>query len=292
MSFRFGYFYIGVSALLFAITGTASKFLFNHGVTPYQLVQIRTVISTLVLLGWLFITNRNALYISKRNLLYLVPLGFILTATMFTYFFAISKIQVAAAILLQYQSPVFVALYVWIYSRERHSSTTLIALVGTGIGCYLAIGAYSIDLLNLNKYGIIAGLSSAAFLAGYTLLSESALRLNTFWAVLFYSSLFSAVSSNLFINPFEGVIRPYDAVQWFWILFISAGGTISLGFYNKGIRLIRSTHSIITSTLQPIAAAVIAFVFLGEAMSPWQLFGIALVIVSLTVLQLGKPRLQ
>ncbi len=154
---RFGYFYVALSSLLFAISGTASKFLFHQGVTPYQLVQIRTVIASAVLLAWLAAANPSALKISRQSLPRFILLGFVLAATMFTYFYAISKIQVAAAILLQYQSPVLVAAYALAFSGERHSTSTLLAIAGSGLGCYLAVGAYTLDLLSLNKAGIIGG---------------------------------------------------------------------------------------------------------------------------------------
>ena len=292
-SVRFGYFYVALSSVLFAISGTASKFLFNLDVTPYQLVQIRTVLASAVLLAWLAFANPASLRISIRSLPRLILLGFVLGATMFTYFYAISKIQVAAAILLQYQSPVIVAIYTLVTSRERHSAATLAAIAGSGLGCYLAVGAYTLDLLSLNRAGIIGGLGAAAFLACYTVLSESALRLYRPWTVLFYVSLFSAVACNLFVSPFEGVVRPYSGIQWFWILFISIVGTaLSLGLYNKGLRMIRATHASITATLQPIAAAVIAFFFLGEVMTLWQLAGVGLVVASIVLLQTGKERKQ
>jgi drug/metabolite transporter (DMT)-like permease len=218
-----------------------------------------------------------------------ILLGFVLAATMVTYFYAISKIQVAAAILLQYQSPVLVAAYALAFRRERHSPATGLAIVGSGIGCYLAVGAYSLDLLSLNREGIIGGLGAAAFLSGYTVLSESALRRHRPWTVLFYASLFSAAACNFLPAPFEGLTRSYDALQWFWILFISIAGTaVSLGLYNKGLRLIRATHASITATLQPIAAAVLAFLFLGEAMSPWQIVGVLVVVASVSLLQIGR----
>ena len=288
---RFGYFYVALSAVLFAATGTASKFLFHGGVTPYQLVQVRTAIASAVLLAWLALADPACLRISRRSLPRFILLGFVLAATMFAYFYAISKIQVAAAILLQYQSPVLVAAYALAFSRERHSPATVLAIAGSGIGCYLAVGAYSIDLLSLNREGIAGGLAAAAFLSGYTVLSESALRRYKPWTVLFYASLFSAVACNFLPAPFEGLARSYDAGQWFWILFISIIGTVvSLGLYNKGLRLIRATHASITATLQPIAAAVLAFLFLGETMSPWQVAGVALVVVSIIGLQAGKKK--
>jgi DME family drug/metabolite transporter len=288
---RFGYFYVAMSAVLFAATGTASKFLFHQGVTPYQLVQVRTAIASAVLLAWLALADPACLRISRQSLPRFILLGFVLAATMFTYFYAISKIQVAAAILLQYQSPVLVAAYALAFSGERHSTSTLLAIVGSGLGCYLAVGAYSLDLLSLNRAGIIGGLGAAAFLSAYTVLSESALRRYKPWTVLFYASLFSAAACNILLPPFEGLTRSYNATQWFWILFISIVGTaVSLGLYNKGLRLIRATHASITATLQPIAAAVLAFLFLGEAMSPWQLVGVGLVVASIIVLQIGKEK--
>jgi DME family drug/metabolite transporter len=288
---RFGYFYVAMSAVLFAATGTASKFLFHQGVTPYQLVQVRTAIASAVLLAWLALADPACLRISRQSLPRFILLGFVLAATMFTYFYAISKIQVAAAILLQYQSPVLVATYALAFSGERHSTSTLLAIVGSGLGCYLAVGAYSLDLLSLNRAGIIGGLGAAAFLSAYTVLSESALRRYKPWTVLFYASLFSAAACNILLPPFEGLTRSYNATQWFWILFISIVGTaVSLGLYNKGLRLIRATHASITATLQPIAAAMLAFLFLGEAMSPWQLVGVGLVVASIIVLQIGKEK--
>jgi drug/metabolite transporter, DME family len=288
---RFGYLYVAMSAVLFAATGTASKFLFHQGVTPYQLVQVRTAIASAVLLAWLALADPACLRISRQSLPRFILLGFVLAATMFTYFYAISKIQVAAAILLQYQSPVLVAAYALAFSGERHSTSTLLAIVGSGLGCYLAVGAYSLDLLSLNRAGIIGGLGAAAFLSAYTVLSESALRRYKPWTVLFYASLFSAAACNILLPPFEGLTRSYDATQWFWILFISIVGTaVSLGLYNKGLRLIRATHASITATLQPIAAAMLAFLFLDEAMSPWQLVGVCLVVASIIVLQIGKEK--
>ncbi|MCU0554308.1 MAG: DMT family transporter [Syntrophales bacterium] len=290
-SARLGYLYVALSAVLFAATGTASKFLFLGGVTPYQLVQIRTAVASAVLLAWLALADPSCLRIPRQSLPRFILLGFVLAATMFTYFYAISKIQVAAAILLQYQSPVLVAAYALAFSRERHSPATVLAIAGSGLGCYLAVGAYSLDLLSLNRAGIAGGLGAAAFLSGYTVLSESALRRHKPWTVLFYASLFSAAACNLLHEPFEGLTRSYDAVQWFWILFISVVGTaISLGLYNKGLRLIRSTHASITATLQPIAAAVIAFLVLGETMNVWQVAGVFLVVASITLLQVGKNR--
>ena len=60
------------------------------------------------------------------------------------------------------------------------------------------------------------------------------------------------------------------------------------GLYFEGINLIRSTHASITATLEPIAAAVISYIFLDEIMGPLQILGGAMVIASVILLQLKQ----
>jgi len=46
---RRGYLFVAAAATFWASAASASKFLFNSGVTPFQLVQLRITTATLVL---------------------------------------------------------------------------------------------------------------------------------------------------------------------------------------------------------------------------------------------------
>jgi len=111
MSSKAGYLFVIAAALLWAISGTASKFLFAGGITPIELVQLRAVGSAILLALILGVRNPSLLKIAPKNIGYFALLGALLAVTQFTYLFAISKTLVAVAILLQYQAPVVVALY-------------------------------------------------------------------------------------------------------------------------------------------------------------------------------------
>ena len=98
---RRGYLFVAAAALLWAVSGTAGKLLFQHGVTVYELVQLRVTLSAAVLFLWLAARNRELVRISRRDLAYFAALGiFGMAAGNFTYFFTISRINVALAILL------------------------------------------------------------------------------------------------------------------------------------------------------------------------------------------------
>ena len=58
---RIGYLSVIAAALLWASSGNAAKFLFNSGVSPYQLVQLRTTVAAACLLIWLLAGKRDLL---------------------------------------------------------------------------------------------------------------------------------------------------------------------------------------------------------------------------------------
>ena len=289
LSARLGYIYVVLAALLWASSGSAAKFLFMDGMSPFQLVQLRSTISAALLFLWLLATKRSLLKIKRKDLVYFFLLGISLGATQFTYLYAISMINVAAAILLQYQAPVLIAAYALLFKSRKLSPVTLAALMGAVTGCYFMVGAYNLDILNMNRHGILSGLACALAFALYSVKSEHGMRSYTPWTVVFYALLFAAVIWNVLKPPFSAFSLTYSYISWVWILFIAVFGTvIPYGLYNEGIKLILPTRASITATLEPVIAGSISFLFLGETMEPIQITGAGLVIASVLILQVRK----
>ncbi len=284
---RIGYLYVTLAAILFAVSGTAAKFLFNRGITSYQMIQLRVTLAFCGLLLWLLLRNRALLKIDLKDIFYFLLLGTLgIGAAQFFYLFAISKINVAAAILLHYTGPVFVAVYAAIFLRQKLTRSSMAAIIGTLVGCFLMVGAYNLDLLSLNRIGIIGGILAAVAFAVYSVLSEYGMRKYNPWTVLLYGLLFAALIWNMLHPPLKAIVHFYEPVEWFWIFFIATGGTIiPFGLYFEGIHRIRATHASITATLEPISAGIIAAVFLSETMAPLQILGGLLVIASIILLQ-------
>jgi drug/metabolite transporter (DMT)-like permease len=287
---KLGYLYVALGAVLFAISGTSSKFLFNGGITPYQLIQLRTSLAFTCLLIWLYLRHSALLKISITDLPYFMALGVLgIGAAQFLYLFAISKINVAAAILLHYTGPVFVALYVVFVQRQKIGRLSVLAILGTLVGCFLVVGAYNLQLVALNRLGIASGMLAAVAFAIYSVLSEYGMRKYTPWTVLLYGMLFAALMWNVLHPPLEAMLHRYSAVQWGWIFFIGICGTVlPFGLYFEGIKRIQPTHASITATLEPISAGVVASIFLGEVLLPLQIIGGLIVIASIILLQMNK----
>ena len=77
------------------------------------------------------------------------------------------------------------------------------------------------------------------------------------------------------------------------VVWVAVGGTvIPFGLYLTGINYLRSTRASITATLEPIAAGLVAYLALGEALAPPQIGGGVLVLAAVVVLQWGNEQDQ
>ena len=292
LSPRAGYLFAAAAAILWAVSGSSAKYLFQNGITPFQLVQLRLTIAAAGLFLFLVLRKPALLRIARGDILYFAVFGCIgMAGVQFTYLFAISKIHVAAAILLQYLAPAIIAVHAMVFFRDRLKPVTMTALIGALVGCYLVVGAYNLNMLALNLLGIVSGLLSAVGLAWYSIQGEHGMRKYSPWTVLFYAMFFGALTWNIFYPPLEGFMHARPPVLWAWIMYIGVLGTlVPFGLYLEGVNLIRATRTSITATLEPITAGVLSFLFLNEIMEFWQVLGALLVIFSVVVLQLNQEQ--
>ncbi len=283
-----GYGYVILAAVLWGTSGSAAKYLFTSGVTPFAMVQMRLTITAAALFLGLSVYRPRLLRIDRRDIPYFILFGAAgMAGVQFTYLFAISKIQVAAAILLQYLAPGFIALHAVVFFKERLGATTLLALASAFCGCYLVVGAYHLSLHEMDVWGIGSGILSAVGFAWYSIQGEHGMRKYSAWTVLFYAMAFATVTWNILVPPLDGFLQDYRPRQWLWIGYVGIMGTLApFGLYLEGVNRIRSTRASITATLEPITAAVISYLFLHEVMKWPQVIGAGLVIIAVILLQL------
>ena len=279
-----------VAAIMWASSGVAGKALFAGGITPFELVQVRVTVSTLLLALFLSLYSRNLFRIRIKDLGYFFLLGGVAMALVqVTYFYAISKIQVAAAIFIQYLAPVMVAFFSICFWKERLTPTKFLSLVISLAGCYLVVGGYNLHLMQMNRVGILCGLASAICFATYTLFGERGMHRYSPWTVLFYAFLFATFTWHIIYPPFQYLRAGYSLNQWGWLLYISVIGTlIPFALFFVGVNFIRSTRASITATLEPISAGFFAYLFLGEVLEPLQIVGGAMVVGAIVLLQLKR----
>jgi len=284
-----GYGCVILAATLWASSGSFSKYLFTKGsITTFDLVQARITLASLFLFLIIFFADRSKLRISAKSIGYFFWLGFVGMATVqFTYLYAISKINVASAILIQYLAPAFIAIYFLLTGREEISRITIAALIMSITGCFFVAAGKKLGLGDMNKAGVISALCSALTFAFYTVKGEEGMKKYDPSTVLLYALLFAAAAWNIFRFPFSWVSSNLDLFSIAAIFYIAVMGTVvPFLLYFWGIKMIRPTRACITATIEPIIAGLISWLIVGEKMDAVQIGGGVLVIFSVVLLQL------
>ena len=287
-----GYLYILIGTTLWGVSSVVAKSLFIIGLPPALLVQIRLTLATSTLLILLLVFDRKRIIIFLGDLPYFIVLGFVgVAGVQFTYYYTISKIHVGPAVLIQYLSPIWIALYAFLFQKEPLTKGKMTALLLAVVGCYLTVGGYRMDLLRLNRIGIVSGLISSLFFSFYALYGEKGLKKYDPWTLILYGFGFGAVFYWILISPMKVISEGYSFKIWMAFLYIAIFSTlIPFGLYFKGIERIRATRASITATWEPVVAGMTAYFVLEEALFPLQVLGGIGVIAAIILLQMAKEK--
>jgi drug/metabolite transporter (DMT)-like permease len=287
LSPRWGYLLVMLAASLWALNGNVVKPLFRSGTPPLVAAQLR-MLFTCVLAGLLILAVRPAwLKLDRRA----IP-GFAffgvggLASVQLTYFEAIALLPIGVAVLLQYLAPVILVVVERLTGKREFDVRVLIALACSLSGCFLAVGAYRADLLRLNLVGTLVALLSAVCFAVYTTQAARLVSRHPVATVLFYGFGFGS----LFWLAYDAVLRPelgLNARVVSLMLAVALLGTlIPFGMLIAALRVLLPSRAAIVSTLEPVLAGGIAFLWFNETLEPLQLVGGALVLAAIILAQL------
>lgn len=214
------------------------------------------------------------------RLLPLAALGVTQGAHWLLFFLAVKLGSVALAVLTFYAAPVFIALGAPLVLRERVSRVALAALVPGGIGIALvAAGGEGGGRVSLAA--LAAGLGSALTFAVLVILSKRLLAgAAEPLTVAFWDCLVGAVMLAPALLIADRVL-PRDAGEWGVVLLLGVVFTgLSTLAYAILLRHVTAQAAGVLTFLEPVAAVLLAAVFVAEPLSAEVIVGGALVVVA------------
>lgn len=273
------------TAHLWAVSGVCGKILMRGSLSPGRLVFYRCTLSSLLLLVFLLCRDRTLLRLRRQDLPFFLALGTLgLALTQFTYYAAIQSLSVGLAILLQYLAPLWMLLFERFWLKVPLTRARMTALVLALAGCGM-VSAETGGNLRWGSAGVLLGIAAGVCFAFYALMSRHALKSHRDLTVLFYSLLFSA----LFWSASPESWQPLSQIEPFnyWIiLYVAAFGTVlPYLLFMHAMKHLSASHAGIISTLEPVVAAVIAWIFLDEKLTGFQLGGGACVLLAIVIFQ-------
>ena len=296
-----GYAMVATAATLFAVNGSVSKVILGSGLSSLELTQIRSTGAAVGLLAFLLAFARARLRVDRRELAFLVVFG--VTGVAFVqwlYFVALDHLPVGIALLIQFQAPVFVALFARFVYHEHIRRRIWVALALCTGGLSVVVELWS--GLAFSTVGITAALAASFALTAYILMAERERRRRDPVSLSFYGFLFAAIFWAI-VQPLwqfpwgsldndvslQGNLSQYSAPLWLLLAFVIVIGTmVTFSLLTGALRHIPATRASIVATLEPVLATVIAWVWLGESFGASQLVGGAVVLAGIFLAQTAR----
>ena len=288
------------AATLFAINGSISKLAIEEtGITTLRWTELRSAGGFLGLFIALAILKPSRLRMRRSEILPLAFYGIVGFAfVQWLYFVAITRLPIGIGLLLEFTAPVLVALWARFVWREQVAPRVWGALALVVVGLVLVAQVWR--GATLDTWGMIAGLAAAAALALYYLQGERLVAtrdpLSLVCIALGFTTLFWAVVQPWWSFPFDllgvtvelpgiGVGVP-AATLGLWTII--AGSIAPFVLSVGALQHLPATTVGIVATFEPIAAAVIAWVWLGETLVAIQILGGLIVLVGIVLAETSR----
>ena len=282
-----GYGYISLMVFAFGSAPTLSRLAFEGGVGAFTLQSIR-FLSCAVILSLILFARRQFVVLDRRQKWLLLGLMVVTTTASFGYGTSVKYIPVPLASLIFFIFPVLVGPLAHIVGDEKLTHVRVAALlVGfSGLSLVLAPTLGSVDIRGV-LLALLGGVSVAVSFLFMRRLTVSVPSMQL-------SAMVTAGASCLFIGAvlgWEGYTPPTTSLGWFGVIANAGVYTIGLVCLYAGVRRLGSLRAAIVSNVEPIISLLIAAAVLGQLLELTQLFGAAIVVSAIFLMQ-NEARLR
>jgi drug/metabolite transporter (DMT)-like permease len=228
-------------------------------------------------------TDLGATLGRRRRVLLLLASGMFFAFDLVCWHWSIRYTSVTNATFLANLAPIIVTVAAWLIFRERVTASFLAGMALSLVGAALLVRA-SLSFGGSHPLGDALGVLAAFFYAGYLLTAKGLRRtMGTArlmgWSTLVTSVVLLAVTvaagESLFTSSWRG---------WLVLLGLAwMSQVLGQGLIVYGLAHLPASFSSVGLLIQPVAAALLAWMLLGEALGAWQLAGGVAVLVGILV---------
>jgi drug/metabolite transporter (DMT)-like permease len=288
------------AAGVFAVNGTVSTLALEAGIEPTRLTALRCTGAAVALLAVLAVVAPARLRVSLREIPFLAVFGVVGVAmTQFLYYVAIGRMPVGIALVFEMTAPVLIALYVWLVRKEKVRGRLWVALLLSLSGLVFVAEIWR-DGGSLDPLGVGAALLAALCLATYYLMGErgagtrdpvtltcwSFVAAAVFWAVAAPWWTFDAGVLGRRVPVSLGSLELPLWLLVVWIVVL--GAVVPFWLSIAALRHLAPTAAGLVATVEPVFASIVAWFWVEQVLSGWQLLGGAVVLTGIVLAQTAR----
>ncbi len=298
---RVGYAMTIVAATMFAINGAVAKIgLEASDMGTLRWTELRSTGGFIGLaLGLALVAPHRLRIGTRRELGWLAFYGFVgFAVVQWLYFVAIERLPIGIGLLFEFSAPVLIALwarFAWHEPVRRRVWPALGLVIGG-----LTLVAQVWHGMSLDGLGVAAGLLAAVALSVYYLMGERLVGrrdpisvvcfglgfASLAWAILLPWWSFPTETLRISVELPHGLFTVPVAALALWGIVL--GTIIPFSLSIAALKHLPATTVGIVATFEPVAAAVIAWIWLGEALVAVQIVGGVVVLVGILLAETAR----
>lgn len=296
-----GELYLFLGALTFSVNGIFSTVVLEH-MSAFRLAQIRAISAFLILFTWAITRRRDLIRITKKEIPLLASYGVVGFALVNVgYFLGIErKLPLGLVLILEFTAPIWVVLWIK-YVRKGFVAKDMWLAIAMALGG-LVLVAKVWDGLTFDLLGTLGAIGSAFALTGYFLMGErvlatrpplSATIIGLGVAAIFWTLVLPIWNfpTEIFTTQMDihGYLAGVQFPGWILLLWVIVMGTIvPYIFVISGLSMLSASKSAVIGMLEPVLAALFAWIWLSQGWDLIQLIGAVIVLLGVYLADKSK----
>ena len=280
-------------SILFSAKAIVVKLAYRYGVDPTTLIVLRMAFSAPFFIAALLVASRGATPLTLHDHLLLIVIGLLgYYAASYLDFLGLQYVTAALERLILYVSPTVVVVLSALLLKKRFGRAEWSALALAYGGILLvfwhdvSFEGGQVVLGSLFVFGSAVCYAVYLLMSGELVRKLGAIRLTAYAMCVSTAAIFVQFA---LVNPLSSLQQP-AAVYWLSLLNAVLCTVLPVFATMLAVERIGASRTSVASMIGPVSTIALAYVFLEERVTVWQIAGTALVLTGIYLLTLGRPR--
>ena len=282
-----------LAGILWGCMGFFVRPLNEKGLSSWDIVFLRAILTTLFMAILLLIKDKNLFKIKLRDLWCFGGTG-LLSIVFFNlcYFKEITITSLSVAAILLYTAPAFVMIISAFCFKEQLTIKKICALILSFTGLIFVtgvLGGSGVEKLTFST--IMIGLGAGLGYALYSIFSRFAIeRGYESYTISFYTFLFASLATLIFAKPsaVARAVTSSSASAILAIVFVLVSTVIPYITYTLGLKSVENGQASIIASVEPVVATLNGVIWFKEKMSWSLVLGVILVLCGIVISNLNR----
>lgn len=284
--------FVLMASVLWGSMGIVTRYTASLGFHTRQTAAVRICSAMLILVLFLFITDRKKLKINFKDLKWFIGTG---AGSLFinnlTYAETVQRASLSVAVVLLYTAPIFVMLMSVFFFKEKLTAQKIFSLILALTGCVLVVGLSDANVGEHVGVTLLIGLCAGFSYSLYSIFGKVLMEKYHSLTVTVYTFIIASICTFIISEPLSMFQIIGENLSSMPLVIIGSVITLGLPYlcYSIGLKYVESSRASIIATFEVVAASLFGVILYGETLDMFNIIGIVCVISAIILSYYKSP---